>query len=199
VDISNSEANIPTLNPEPRTIDRLARNLLEAIRDSRDESDLLSLAVPLVRRAAVDRSWLRPEMYRGDPEQGFGTTVLHAEPDHSLFIVVDAWLPGCGVRPHDHGTWAVVVGVEGTERNTFWERVDDGTRKGFAELRKTGEAMIGEGEAVAMRTGEIHSVVNETEKTTLSFHVYGRHLNHTGRSQYDVEGNLEIPFLIETR
>ena len=28
-----------------------------------------------------------------------------------------AWLPGRGTPPHDHGTWAIVVGVEGEERN----------------------------------------------------------------------------------
>lgn len=168
-------------------------------RSSADESHILSRARPLVQRAAMDRGWLREEMYEGDPEQGFGTTVLHAEPDHSLFVCVDAWLPGCGVQPHDHGTWALVVGVTGTERNTFWERVDDGAQSGRAELRKTREANIAEGEVVAMRTGEIHSVVNESEETTLSFHVYGRHLNHTGRSRFDVERGIEIPFVINTR
>jgi predicted metal-dependent enzyme (double-stranded beta helix superfamily) len=66
-------------------------------------------------------------------------------------------------------------------------------------LRKTAETVIGEGETVAMHTGEIHSVVNETDETTLSFHVYGRHLNHTGRSLFDVEKKVEIPFVIETR
>ena len=50
-----------------------------------------------------------------------------------------------------------------------------------------------------MKTGEIHSVENRTQETTLSFHVYGRHLNHTGRSQFDIENGLEIPFIIETR
>ncbi len=138
-------------------------------------------------------------MYIADPELGFGTTLLHAEPDNSLFIVVDSWLPGRGVRPHDHGTWAVVVGITGTERNIFWERTDDGSRSGYAELSKIREENISEGDVVVMRMGEIHSVVSETDKTTLSFHVYGRHLNHTGRSQFDTERKLEIPFIIETR
>lgn len=59
--------------------------------------------------------------------------MLHVELDNSLFIVVDSWLPGRGVRPHHHGTWAVVDGVKGTERNVFWERTDGGSRPGHDE------------------------------------------------------------------
>lgn len=181
------------------TIARFVQDLRTIVNNTDDEPTILSQVQPLACRVGGGRSWLREEMYIADPELGFGTTLLHAEPDNSLFIVVDSWLPGRGVRPHDHGTWAVVVGVTGTERNIFWERTDDGSRPGYAELSKIREEEISESGVVAMRTGEIHSVVNETDETTLSFHVYGRHLNYTGRSQFDTERNLEIPFIIETR
>lgn len=77
--------------------------------------------------------------------------------------------------------------------------MDDGSREGYAELRKTDEKTISIGDVVSMRAGEIHSVINETSKTTLSFHVYGKHLNYTGRSQFDTTRNQETPFIIETR
>jgi len=181
------------------TIQNFIDDALKITSEASDESILLSMLSPLVVRAAADLNWRTKDMYFADPEVGFGTTLLHAESDNSLFVVVDSWLPERGVRPHEHGTWAVVVGVTGQEKNTFWERVDDGSKAGHAKLEKLREHRISTGEVVTMRTGEIHSVVNESEEMTLTFHVYGRHLNHTGRSQFDVENNLEIPFILEMR
>ena len=90
-------------------------------------------------------------------------------------------------------------GVTGPETNTFWERTDSGSVEGHARLRVIDRKTISTGDAVAMKTGEIHSVQNDTDEPTLSFHFYGRHLNFTGRSQFDTDNEREIPFLLETR
>ncbi len=188
-----------TTNSENYLIEDFVKDVLGILAVTTDEDQILKRVSPLAQRAAADKTWRRDDMYLVDTELGFGSTLLHAEPDNSLFIVVDSWLPGRGVPPHDHGTWAVVVSVTGPECNIFWERVDDGTRENHAELQKISEDVISIGEVACMKTGEIHSIVNKTNETTLSFHVYGRHLNHTGRSQFDLENNLKIPFLIKTR
>ncbi|MBS7661495.1 hypothetical protein I0D00_05960 [Pseudomonas lalucatii] len=164
-----------------------------------DEASLLAEVGPLAQRVVQARDWLRDDMYQADAELGFGTTLLHVEPDQSLFVVVDSWLPGRGVRPHDHDTWAVVVGVEGVERNLFWRRLDDASRPGHAELECSGERRIGAGDVLLMPSGGIHSVINESARTSLSFHVYGRHLNHTRRRQFDPENKRELPFVISPR
>jgi predicted metal-dependent enzyme (double-stranded beta helix superfamily) len=166
---------------------------------SEDEATILMQVQPLARRFAGERSWLCEAIYGADPALGFGTTLLHVEADQSLFVVVDSWLPGRGVQPHDHDTWAVVVGVEGVERNIFWQRLDDGSRPGHAELRCIGERTIAPGESIEMPSASIHSVINQGERTSLSFHVYGRHLNHTARRRFDPERNLELPFIIDAR
>lgn len=173
--------------------------LRKIVHDAANEAELLSLVGPLVQRMVQKRSWLSAEMYEADSELGYGTTLLHVEPDQSLFVVVDSWLPGRGVPPHDHDTWAVVVGVDGTERNLFWQRLDDALLPGYAELQLMGERCITDGEALLLPSGSIHSVINETEHTSLSFHVYGRHLNFTERRQFDPENNLERPFKIAPR
>ena len=180
-------------------INRFVGDVLKVMKETQNEQLIISSVIPLAKRAAAELSWRKEGMYVADPKLGFGSTLLHAESDNTLFIVVDSWLPGRGVRPHDHGTWAVIVGVTGPEKNTFWQRIDDNSCEGHAELREIEEKTISVGDAVSMRTGDIHSVVNETSEVILSFHVYGKHLNHTGRSQYDIENNQEIPFVIETR
>ena len=181
------------------TLESFVAALRTAVAAAPDEASLLAQVAPLARRLAAARSWLRPDMYHADPQLGFGTSLLHVEADQSLFVVVDSWLPGRGVQPHDHDTWAVVVGVEGVECNRFWQRLDDGSRPGHARLQCIGERRIGPGEAIEMPRGGIHSVINQGARTSLSLHVYGRHLNHTARRRFDLERDLELPFLIEAR
>jgi predicted metal-dependent enzyme (double-stranded beta helix superfamily) len=178
-------------------LEKFVRDVKHIMSESNNEHELLSEVRPRARQAARDCSWLKKEHYVADEKQGFGSNLLHVEKDNSLFIVAVSWLPGRGAPPHNHGTWAVVAGVDGPERNVFWERLDDGLREGYAELGKTGEKVFAEGDVLALPNGWIHSVHNDTERTTLSFHVYGHHLNHTGRSYFDPDSKTETPFIIE--
>ena len=181
------------------TLAQFVTDLRLTVCAAQDEKALLSKLRPLAKRAALSPDWRDERHYRVDPEQGFGVNVLHDEPDHSLFVIAVSWLPGRGAPAHDHGSWAVIVGVDGPEKNTFWERTDDRSCSGYADLRKIGEIVCEPGDIVAMPAGSIHSVTNETDRTSLSFHVYGRHLNHATRSQYDPAAHTEKPFIVKTQ
>jgi predicted metal-dependent enzyme (double-stranded beta helix superfamily) len=133
--------------------------------EGRDEKQVLLALRPLVHRFALSGTWLEPRYYKADTDQGVGVHVLHEEPDHTLAVFAASWLPGRGVPPHDHGTWAIVVGVDGREKNVFWERVDDRSRAGFAEVRQVGEKVFGPGDVLVMPAGMIHSVRNESTRS----------------------------------
>jgi predicted metal-dependent enzyme (double-stranded beta helix superfamily) len=177
------------------TLDEYVEELRTITAQANDDRAIISKVRPLARRLALARTWLKPEHYRCNEEQGFGVHLLHEESDHTLAVFAVSWLPGRGAPPHNHGTWAVVAGVDGPEENGFWERVDDGTRDGYAEIEKRAAKMFSDGEVVALEPDHIHSVDNRTDAVTLSLHTYGMHINHTGRSRFDVEQNLEIPYL----
>lgn len=164
-----------------------------------DPAAITARVEPLARRLALTRGWLEEKHYDADEVQGFGLHVLHEEADHSLLVFVAAWLPGRGVAPHNHGTWAVVAGVDGDERNIFWEREDDGSRPGYAKLRKVREQVFGAGDVLSLLPGAIHSVVNDTDRVTVSFHVYGFNLNLTRRSQFDPASDREEPVTLKMR
>ncbi len=178
------------------TLSTFVQDLRTITAECDDPQDLIVRVSPLAQRLALSRSWLQPQHYTCDVEQGFGVHLLHQEPDHTLAVFAIAWLPGRGAPPHNHGTWAVVSGVDGQEKNTFWKRQDDGSRPGYAEVVWNGEKIFGPGEALAFLPHEIHSVTNENDTTTVSLHIYGMHLNYTGRSQFDVEKCSEMPFLV---
>src|SRR3954463_10424867 len=95
-----------------------------------DEREILARVKPLAIELALSKKWLSPRHYETIEAQGNGVHVLHEEPDHTLAVVAVSWLPGRETPPHNHGTWAVVAGVDGPERNIFWKRLDDATRPG---------------------------------------------------------------------
>ncbi len=172
-------------------------DLRRVTRDVTDESAIIDRVGPLAQRLVADRTWVRPEYYECNEAQGFGVHLLHEEPDHSLAVLVVNWLPGRGTPPHDHGTWAVVAGLEGEEHNTRYRRVDDGSRPGHAELEVMDDFVAAAGDLVCMKTGGIHKVVNETDRMTLSVHTYGRHVNHTNRRQFDLASKSCKEFLVD--
>jgi hypothetical protein len=50
------------------------------------------------------------------------------------------------------------------------------------------------GDLLCIRSGGIHKVTNETDSMTLSLHTYGRHVNFTNRSQFDLDSNERKEF-----
>jgi predicted metal-dependent enzyme (double-stranded beta helix superfamily) len=178
-------------------VEQMAANLRAIAAKSSDPGTIIQQVRPLALRLAANPAWVRPEFYQCDEEQGFGVHLLHEEADHSLALFAIAWLPGRGAPPHNHATWAVVAGVDGPERNTFWKRVDDGSRPGHAEIVKTASKVFGEGDVVSLLPDGIHSVDNETDAVTLSLHIYGKHLNYTGRSSFDPATQTEKPFIVK--
>ncbi len=165
---------------------------------SADERIILKRLRPLALRTALSKdAWLTNDMYDADPEQGFGVHLLHEEPDHTLAVFAVSWLPGRGTPPHDHGTWGVVAGVDGPETNEFFARVDDGSRADYVELRQIATKIFTPGDVLAMPSGTIHRVRNESDAVTLSLHVYGKHINYTGRSQFDLEKRTRLPIILK--
>jgi predicted metal-dependent enzyme (double-stranded beta helix superfamily) len=186
----------PQAKDQGYTLENYVADLRRITAETDDEDEIIRRVGPLAQRLAVNKSWLEDKHYQTNAEQGFNAILLHEEPDHSLAVFVANWLPGRGAPPHDHGTWAVVAGIEGVEHNTRYARVDDRSRPDHAELEVKNEIDADEGELICMKTGGIHSVRNETDKVTLSLHTYGRHVNHTVRSQYNLETGEKKDFKV---
>ena len=89
-----------------------------------------------------------------------------------------------------------MAGVEGVERNTSYRRIDDRSREDHAELEIKKQVNAGEGELICMKTDGIHSVHNDTDTLTLSLHTYGKHVNYTNRSQFDLESHEKRNFVV---
>jgi len=175
----------------------LAADLRRITSETGDEKEIIRRVCPLVKRMADETSgWLSDDYYRCNDDQGFGTHLLHEEPNHDLAVFAVAWLPGSGTPPHDHGTWAVVAGVEGDETNINWKRLDDGSKPDYAKVEEVNRVVAKPGHIMAFLPRDIHAVWNETDRVTLSLHVYGRHINHTDRFQFDPQNDREERYIV---
>ncbi len=174
-------------------------DIREIVAKETEEGPITDMIKPLSIRLAANPSWLRDAFRKVDHEQGFGIHLLHEEEDHNLAVFVIAWAPGRGLAAHNHKTWAVVAGIEGQEHETNYCRLDDSTIPGFADLLKTHEETLYPGSAVCCMPEDIHSVWNNGTEIAISLHTYGRHLNHTGRSIFDVDKKLETPCIVNVQ
>lgn len=175
------------------SFEQFVNDLRSAASGLTDDRDAIRAVVPLVKRMAENEgSWLKPHHYKCAEEQGFGVHLLHEEPDHSLAVFAFSWLPGRGAPPHDHATWAVVAGVDGQERNVNWRRNDDGSQEGRCDIEVRNELVMQKAQVLSFMPDDIHSVHNDSDAVTVSFHVYGRNVNFTGRRMFDPDtGEVE--------
>src|SRR5262249_9671559 len=127
------------------SVKRLVEDMKELREGGADAAAMVGAVPDLAKRLMLMKhNWLRPYMCEPHPTDraSAGIYKLHEEDDHSLAVFVVTWLPGDETPPHDHGTWAVVAGLEGSEVNHWWKRVDDGTKPGYAEVRRDGSQRI---------------------------------------------------------
>jgi len=128
------------------------------------------------------------------PRRHEGSTMhlLSEDDDHGLALYAVAAQGQSATPPHDHTTWAVVVGVEGEELNRLYRPVHAGP--GEARLEEIGATVVKPGTGVALMPDDIHSIQRTSDAPMLHFHLYGRSIEHLpGRRQFDLaRGTSEV-------
>jgi predicted metal-dependent enzyme (double-stranded beta helix superfamily) len=119
--------------------------------------------------------------------EGSTLHLLSEDADHGFALYAVAAHSASRTPPHDHATWAVVVGVEGEELNRHYRRLDGGGAAGQARLEETGATLVKEGTGVALMPDDIHSIERRSDAPMLHFHLYGKSLEHLpARRQFDL-------------
>lgn len=125
-------------------------------------------------KLAAKRELFPMEHFPVAPDEENGVIYrLSEDPDHRFALYASTGVPGKGVEPHDHTTWAVIVGVHGDEHNVFYKRTDDGGTPGKGTLEKIGEATVSPGTGVTLMPDHIHSIFVTGETNTVHLHMYG--------------------------
>jgi predicted metal-dependent enzyme (double-stranded beta helix superfamily) len=95
--------------------------------------------------------------------------------DHRFALYVNSSLGGHNTPPHNHTTWAVIVGVSGAELNRFYDRDGGG-------VREKGQYVVEQGTGVCFMPDDLHSI--HIEAPLVNFHMYGLGLDQLHSREY---------------
>ncbi|MEM9209102.1 MAG: cysteine dioxygenase family protein [Pseudomonadota bacterium] len=117
-----------------------------------------------------------------------------AAADDSITLYMNVLRPGKKSQPHNHTTWACVAAVEGIEHNILYERTDDQTIEGRAELREVETIPLAPGGSVTLMPDDIHHIEVRGDDVIRHLHFYGRPLETLStRKAFDREaGTYEV-------
>lgn len=151
----------------------------------------LDIARAALANLAADHSlWGDVDYPAPEPDEQQARYIVAQDDAHGLTLYLNVMRPGKKIPPHDHTTWACIASVEGVEQNALWDRVDDRSVPGKAELRKRYVVELGSPEtrSVALMPDDIHSVEIKGDDIIRHLHMYGRPLETLSeRTVYDPE------------
>ena len=115
--------------------------------------------------------------------------MLFRSPDRSFVVLAYLWDVRLADFIHDHGSWGIIGTVCGKLGERKYERLDDGKREKYADLRDTEHNVYGPGETtiVLPLNKGIHAMDNPTDGIAASINVYGKTMRHGYIQSFDTK------------
>ena len=131
-------------------------------------------AVELIRRRLLELAELRElfpwsDFPADDSKDGSTLYLLSQDADHRLALYMQSVKDTTEAPPHDHLTWACIVGLEGEEINCRYDSVAGGGPPQVSE-----KIAIRRNTGIAFLPDDVHSI--HVEGGALNFHCYGHDL-----------------------
>ncbi len=117
--------------------------------------------------------------------------LLHLNPKPLFSIRMFIYEPGAYTPIHDHNSWGVIGSASGKIGVIKYSREDDGSKQGYARLRKTEDLILAVGQtdvALPLNQG-IHQTGNADSDTGVMVSVYGRPIRQVYIHRFDLENS----------
>ena len=122
-------------NPRLPVLDKFIVELRTIWAEDSENERRMAKAKPLLEQLVKDAT-LKAHSAGWPSTEGRKNLLLYVDPDHHFVINAVVRMPGRTGSVHDHADAWVLYGVlDGSESLERFERVDDGSRSGYAEVR----------------------------------------------------------------
>lgn len=148
---------------------------LQEVRLLRKRDWRLAPFLSLVDRLQVTEESINPHVFFR--EDTYARSLIVLTPQFEMLAL--CWHPGQNSRIHDHmESFSVVKVIRGTLTNHLYERKDDGSKPGFADVVKIRSDLHGPGGYATLDVGGIHMMENDPSsgEDLVTLHFYAEPL-----------------------
>lgn len=122
-----------------------------------DTQRRMEKAKPMLERLVLDPT-LKAHSERWPSTEGYKNLLFYVDPDYEFVINGVVRMPGRTGSVHDHaGAWVLYGVVDGAESLERFDRIDDGRRPGYAEVRLASVTTGAQGKVDLVAPGAIHA------------------------------------------
>ncbi|MGE5537725.1 MAG: hypothetical protein ACM30I_03845 [Gemmatimonas sp.] len=117
----------------------------------------MEAAKPLLERFCLDPV-VKAHSARWPSTEGYKNLLFYVDPDHEFVVNGVVRMPGRTGSVHDHAdAWVLYGVVDGAESLERYERVDDGSKPGYAEVKLTSVTTGAQGKVDIVAPWAIHA------------------------------------------
>ncbi len=122
-----------------------------------DMAQRMERAKPVLERLVMDAE-IKERSKTWPSTEGRKNLLLYVDEEHEFAVNAVVRVPGRTGSVHDHANaWVLYGVVDGTESLERWERVDDGSKPGFAEVKLKSVTTGSQGKVDIVPPYDIHS------------------------------------------
>ncbi|MBN9429394.1 MAG: hypothetical protein J0H09_23095 [Burkholderiales bacterium] len=113
---------------------------------------------------------------------------LSEDADHRYALYVSCPQQGRSTPPHDHTTWAVIVGVRGREHNRLYRKTSVSADGHTVMVEQVDSFDVVPGSGLALMPEDVHSIHLGDDGPHMNLHLYGVGIEHLhDRSAFDLQ------------
>ena len=170
------DAALSTEKSSLYTIDRYVLDVTAAMDRGLGLEDTVRLIVDAKRRFVLGGAGLPQSLLRLHPTAPYTRNLVHHDSRNRFTVIAILWGGFQETAVHDHVNWCVVGLVSGLAHVVNYDRLDDDSKAGNAELQVRDSQVIRPGTVTALLPpprSNIHKMANANRGMTISLHTYG--------------------------